>query len=198
MMENEPLLFQVTDLKQFVYCPRILYYHTVLPQVRPLTFKMLAGIEAHKETEKREKRRSLKTYGLTSGQRQFNVPIVAPELYLSGEVDMIIETESELIPVDFKQSKKAGEHFKLQLFAYGRLLDHNKNPLQKQIKRGFLYLIPQRQAIEVQFTKSLDKKFQQAIKQLKQIALSQQMPAPTKKNGRCVNCEFRRFCNDVL
>ena len=198
MTIEESFLFRVIDLKQYVYCPRILYYHTVLPQVRPLTYKMAAGIAAHTETEQREKRRSLRTYGLQQGERQFNVPLYDPELHLSGELDMLIETATELIPVDFKQSKREGDHFCLQLLAYGRLLDAVYNPQQKAIYRGFLYLIPSRQAVEVRFTPSLQRKFVKAIAQLRIIAEMQQMPEPTKKNGRCVDCEFRRFCNDVL
>ncbi|MBK8903483.1 MAG: CRISPR-associated protein Cas4 [Anaerolineaceae bacterium] len=198
MIAEDSFVFRVIDLKQYVYCPRILYYHTVLPQVRPLTYKMEAGIAAHTQTEQKEKRRSLRTYGLQQGERQFNVPLYAPELYLSGELDMLIETATELIPVDFKQSKQEGEHFRLQLLAYGRLLNAICNPQQKTIRRGFLYLIPSRQAVEVSFTPALQRKFDKAMAQLHLIAEGQQMPEPTKKSGRCVDCEFRRFCNDVL
>lgn len=197
-MDEQPFVFRVIDLKQYVYCPRILYYHTVLPQVRPLTYKMAAGIAAHTQTEQREKRRSLRTYGLQQGERQFNVPLFAPELFLSGELDMLIETPTELIPVDFKQSKKEGDHFRLQLLAYGRMLAAIGNPQEKTIRRGFLYLIPNRQAVEIMFTPSLHRKFDAAMAQLDLIAKNQQVPSPTKKYGRCVDCEFRRFCNDVL
>ena len=198
MTTEDPFVFRVIDLKQYVYCSRILYYHTVLPQVRPLTYKMAAGIAAHTQTEQREKRRSLRTYGLQQGERQFNVPLFAPELFLSGELDMLIETPTELIPVDFKQSKKEGEHFRLQLLAYGRILAAICNPQGKTIRRGFLYLIPSRQAVEIIFTPSLQRKFDKAMDQLRLIAKNQQMPNPTKRVGRCVDCEFRRFCNDVL
>ena len=53
--------FRVTDLKQWVYCPRILYYHHCLPDVRPVTYKMKAGVEAGRAEEGREERRSLRT-----------------------------------------------------------------------------------------------------------------------------------------
>ncbi|MCZ7668794.1 MAG: CRISPR-associated protein Cas4 [Chloroflexi bacterium] len=150
-MESEPFMFRVIDLKQYVYCPRILYFHTVLPAVRPLTYKMEAGINAHTQEEGREKRRSLKSYGLTTGERSFNVPLYDAESGLSGELDMLIETETELIPVDYKQSKKPGKHFKMQLAAYGRLLAQT-HPSGKSVKRGFLYMIPLRQATAVSFT----------------------------------------------
>jgi len=56
--------FRVTDLKQWVYCPRVLYYAMCLPKIRPTTYKMKAGIEAGQSEEGREERRSLRPYGL--------------------------------------------------------------------------------------------------------------------------------------
>lgn len=53
---------------------------------------------------------------------------------------MLIETETERIPVDYKDSDKAGAHFRLQLMAYGRLLEETGGA--KPVRRGFLYLIP--------------------------------------------------------
>ena len=74
--------FRVTDLKQWVYCPRILYYHHCLPDVRPVTYTMEAGIEAGRAEEGREERRSLRAYGLASGEREFNVALRSERLGL--------------------------------------------------------------------------------------------------------------------
>lgn len=197
MIEQDSFAFRVIDLKQYAYCPRILYYHTVLPQVRPLTYKMEAGIRAHVQTEGKEKRRSLKAYGLEAGVRTFNVPLFSAELGLSGVLDMLIETEDALIPVDFKQSKKVGNHFKLQLVAYGRLLAARANLSGKSIQRGFLYMIPRRTAVAVPFSIKSQHQFDRALADLKRITVHQKIPPPTKQAARCVDCEFRRFCNDI-
>ena len=37
------LLFEVTDLKQWIYCPRVLYYRYRLPEIRPTTDLIAAG-----------------------------------------------------------------------------------------------------------------------------------------------------------
>lgn len=198
MFDTEPFTFKVIDLKQYVYCPRILYYHTVLPQIRPITYKMEAGIAAHAEAEGKEKRRSLRNYGLREGTRHFNVPLYDPELGLSGEIDMLIETEEELIPIDYKAATRKGAHFEVQLMAYGRLLETKRADRSKNVTRGFLYLIPLRKAIEVPFTRGLRRKFSTALKTMQTIAQTQHMPKPTRQRRRCVDCEFRRFCNDVL
>ncbi len=198
MFETEPLTFKVIDLKQYVYCPRIFYYHTVLPRIRPITYKMEAGIAAHDEAEEKEKRRNLRSYGLREGTRHFNVRLYDRELGLSGEIDMLIETKDELIPIDYKAATRKGEHFEVQLMAYGRLLESTWPDSSKSVKRGFLYLIPRRKAIEIPFTRGLRRQLTSALKTMQTIAKSQQMPKATRQRRRCVECEFRRFCNDVL
>lgn len=199
MSQQEQTMFRVIDLKQYAYCPRIVYYHTVLPGVRPTTYKMDEGIIVHEEEDIREKRRQLRTYGIESGERHFHVRLSSEKLSLSGEVDLVIETENELIPIDFKNAQKVAPHYKLQLAAYGELLKLREfNPKGKAVRRGFLYLIPLRTAFEVRFTPALNKKIRFALDEMQAIAYLQRMPPATSATRKCVDCEFRRFCNDVM
>src|SRR5581483_2325928 len=80
---------RVTDLKQFVYCPRIFFYQMCLPRVRPITFKMRAGVEAGRSEVGREERRSLRAYGIPAGQREFDVPLRSKRLGVRGKIDMV-------------------------------------------------------------------------------------------------------------
>lgn len=196
-MVGEDGLLRVIDLKQFVYCPRVLFYHAVLPGVRPVTYKMAAGMAAHGVEAGRERRRSLRSYGVEAGERFFDVGLQAVELGLSGEIDMVIETETELVPVDYKNTNRVGKHFKLQLMAYGRLLEMAWPGAAKPVQRGFLYLIPERKGVAVRFTRPLRRQLDEAVVALREIMRAQRMPEPTKARGRCVDCEFRRFCNDI-
>lgn len=195
--EEESFIFRVSDLKQYAYCPRVVYYQTVLPGVRPITYKMEHGIESHHDAEDRERRRSLRSYGLSAGERSFNVPLYSEELRLSGELDMLIITATERIPVDYKDTDKAGAHFKLQLAAYARLLEVTGGEDARPVRRGFLYLIPSRKAVEVSITAGLRGQLAAALADVTAIALRQRMPEATGQRRRCVDCEFRRFCNDV-
>jgi CRISPR-associated exonuclease Cas4 len=193
------LPFKVTDLKQWSYCPRILYYHSCLPAVRPVTYKMEAGIEAGHAEEGREERRSLRAYGLSEGEREFNVPLSSAHLGLRGEVDMVITAMGpagkEIIPVDYKLSKIAGPHFKLQLAAYALLLEEARGG---EVRRGFLYSIPLRQAEAVPIGQKLRQQLFDTLEAMRQMLATEKMPPPTPQIRKCVACEFRRFCNDVL
>jgi CRISPR-associated exonuclease Cas4 len=188
--------FRVTDLKQWVYCPRVLYYHLCLPNVRPITYNMKAGTEAGLAEEGREARRSLRSYGLKEGRREFEVPLLSSTLGLRGKPDMVIwlDESREVIPVDYKLSEIAGEHFKLQVAAYGIMLEEISG---YTAKRGFLYSIPKRKAEEVKIDKHVRDKLETALMEMHRILRYELMPEATPNRNKCLACEFRRFCNDV-
>ncbi len=188
---------RVVDLKQWAYCPRILYYYYCLPDVRPLTYKMRAGQEAGVAEAGREERRSLRTYGLAEGEREFDVPVESRRWGLRGQVDMVVTVAGtgEIIPVDYKFTRHAGTHFELQVAVYGLLLEEQRGV---RVQRGFIYLIQQRRAEEVRIDARMRRKAEQAVAAMYQIAAGEAMPNPPTNRGKCAACEFRRFCNDVL
>lgn len=191
-------VFRVTDLKQYFYCPRIVYYTYCLPHVRPVTAKMEAGIEAQIGEEGQERRRSLRAYGLTRGERHFDVPLESPRLGLRGRLDMAIEVpepDGEAIPVEYKNStRRAGRHWILQLTAYGEMLAKSS---KLPVRRGFFYFIPTRQVQEITFTPARRAGLQETVDAMLRMVEGEAMPDPPKSRRPCVTCEFRRFCNDV-
>jgi CRISPR-associated exonuclease Cas4 len=191
--------FRVTDLKQWIYCQRILYYYLCLPEVRPVTYKMQAGIEAGEEEADREMRRSLRVYGLKNGRREYDLALKSSRLGLRGIVDMVIfkneDKGEEIMPVDYKLSEHPSPHYHMQLIAYGLLLEENYGNMPK---RGFLYSIPRRKAEEVSFTKVLRQRCLDALSAMQQMLYKEIIPEPTHQHGKCLACEFRRFCNDVI
>jgi CRISPR-associated exonuclease Cas4 len=194
MPDENRWLFTVTDLKQYLYCPRILFYQTCLPDVRPVTYKMQAGVEAHADERQRASRRSSRWYGLPEGERRFDVWLQSTALGLSGQVDEVVQTPSEIIPVDYKMAQQIGQHYKVQLAAYAMMLEE---AYQTQVRRGIIYLIPTRKANEIPITRALRQQVQSTLETMRAIAEHETMPEPTAWRQRCTDCEFRRFCNDV-
>ena len=195
-------LLEVTDLKQYTFCPRIVYYRYCLPRIRPITYSMEEGIRSHEEEETREERRSLRNYGLTTGERAFHLALQSTKLGLTGRVDLAIATpsreapSSEAIVVEYKLSEqKAGSHFILQLAAYALLVEEAWG---LPVNKGFLYSIPLRKAEPIAITQHLRRKVIQTVMQIRHIVESEIMPSPPNSLRRCVTCEFRRFCNDVI
>lgn len=190
----------MTDLKQWTYCPRVVFYRYCLPRIRPITYSMEAGIQAHEEAASREERRSLHAYGLTSGERFFDVPLRSERLHLSGRIDLVIRVETpqgpEGIVVDYKLSEREpGAHFKLQLAAYALLLEEAWG---MPVRRAFLYHLSQRKAEAISLTPALRRQVETTLAAIQHAIAGERMPRPPAHLGKCIACEFRRFCNDVV
>jgi CRISPR-associated exonuclease Cas4 len=202
LLSDSVATFEVTDLKQWSYCPRLLYYRYCLPEVRPITDLMEAGIRSHADETGREERRSLRTYGIAEGERTFDVVLHSDTLGLRGRLDLAIVVPSrtapraEAIVVEYKDSEKAaGAHFKMQLAAYGLLLEE---AWQLPVRRGFIYSIPLRKAEAISITPTLRRNVQLQVAAMHRAIAGELMPpAPTNRRP-CISCEFRRFCNDVV
>lgn len=198
----DPTTCEVTDLKQWTYCPRVVYYRYCLPDIRPVTDLMRLGITSHRDEVGREERRSLRTYGLTVGERAFDVELRSERLQLRGRLDLAIAVpdstspNAEAIVIEYKESERVdATHFKLQLAVYGLLLEEVWG---LPVKRGFLYSIPLRQATPVPLTPTLRRKAEDTCGALRAAVVQERMPPPPASRRPCVSCEFRRFCNDVV
>lgn len=189
----------VIDLKQFEYCPRLVYYRYCLPALRPETYNMEAGRRAHDRERQTEVRRSLARYGLAEAERHFDVALYAPQLKLAGRVDLALVVRDgnhpEAIPVDYKDSTRVQPNWKAQLAAYGFLLELAWGI---QVRRGFVYLIPVRKAELVKLEERQKVQTRRLLESVLKSIQSESMPAPTRVRGRCVDCEYRRFCNDLF
>lgn len=195
MNQFEGHYLTVTDLKQFDYCPRVVFYERCLPHIRPRTYKMDVGRDAHEDEPKRASRRNLSAYDLPEGNRQFDMLLQSERLGLTGLLDEVIVTaEGKFFPVDYKLAKHASPNHRLQLAAYGLLLEDGGAPL---VETGYIYLIGQRKAMVVNLTGKLKQAVIEQLNALRHMIEREQMPEPTSVRARCSSCEFRRFCNDV-
>lgn len=186
----------ISDLRQYTYCPRIIYYRYCVPQIRPVTYKMTAGKEAQESEEQREQRRSLRAYGLQDGERYFGLDVESQRFDLHGRVDLAIKRQDEAIAIEYKDSPgRTGQHITLQLTAYGMLLEELWG---LPARRGFIYFIPARRAREVLLTADLRGQVETTLQAIMTIITTEAMPEPPVQRARCEICEFRRFCNDVV
>lgn len=185
----------VNDIKQYVYCPRVVYFSYFLPLRRPATYKMEEGKLEHEHVANLEERRSLKAYGLAEGERRFDLNLYSKRLELTGRLDMVITTTTEVIPVDFKNTGGiVGLNHKYQLTGYALLVE---DKWQKPIRRGFIYLVPQKKAQEVIITPSMRLFVRKTLARIRDMMEQETMPPATRRRARCTDCEFRNFCNDV-
>lgn len=198
----DDIVLEVTDLKQWSYCGRIVWYRFCLPDIRPVTTLMEYGIASHQAEANREERRSLRPYDVAEGERAFDVPLHSARLGLRGRLDLALAVPGRAAPgaqamvVDYKDSEQPpGAHFKVQLAAYALLMEELWG---LPVKQGYIYLIPLRQAVPVSITAALRRKVTQTVADIQHAIQRELLPPPPAKRRQCPTCEFRRFCNDVV
>lgn len=185
----------VTDLKQWAYCRRIVYYRHVSPGIGRPTFKMTEAVRAQEMIESLEMRRQLKGYGFELGTRRFNPWLTDQALRLSGKIDLLLENSTEAAVVDFKlTSGEPGDNHILQLGGYALLV---QACLGSEIRRGFVHRIPDSRLFEIMLGEDILERVRQAIADIQAQRDTEILPAPTVVRGRCAECEYQNYCADI-
>jgi CRISPR-associated exonuclease Cas4 len=188
-------LIPVTDLKQWAYCPRVVYYHRVMPAPPRPTYKMKEGLAAQDLIENLETRRKLREYGLDDARRRFGLWLDNKDLGLAGKIDLLLEAKDEIAVVDFKlTSGEPGQNHRLQLAGYSLLAE---TALGMPARRAFLYRIPDNRIFPEPVTEQLRRAVKTAVADIRRTGDTQFCPEPTEVRGRCVECEFANYCADV-
>jgi CRISPR-associated exonuclease Cas4 len=133
-------LVPVVELRQWTYCPRVVYYHLLMTGAGRSTYKMEEGLRAQELIENLEMRRTLREYGFSDAERQFGIWLEDEKLGLSGKVDLLLKGEETAAIVDFKlTSGEVGENHRMQLAGYALLVESS---LRLRVPVAFLYRIP--------------------------------------------------------
>lgn len=187
---------RVNDLKQFEYCPRIVFYNTVMPVERKSTIKMERGKEIELKLDALEARRTLRRYRLAEGERRYHVWLSSDRLGLSGKLDLLIVAPDACYPVDFKHTRdRPRRNHVLQLGGYAVLVE---DVMQKPVPAAFIYIAPRNQLVRVRVTDGLRDLIRTRLRQIREMIREQILPEPTPVRARCEDCEFRNYCGDVF
>jgi CRISPR-associated exonuclease Cas4 len=187
---------RVHDLKQWEYCPRIVFYNTVMPVARRSTIKMERGKEIEIKLDALEARRTLRRYRLGEGERRFHVWLNSPALGLSGKLDLLIVTPVAAYPVDFKYTRdRPRRNHILQMAAYALLVE---DVMRVPVPMAFIYLTPSHQVIRINLTERLKQVVPVQLASIRRMIQEAILPEPTSVRARCAECEFRNYCGDIF
>lgn len=185
----------VTDIKQYLYCPRIVYFTYVVAVRKVVTHKMEQGKLGHDQLDRLEKRRNLKRYRLDNGQRDFHVRLHSNRLGLDGILDCLIWSHKELYPVEYKFTRSnPGSNHRYQLTAYSMLAEEN---LGRPVRAGFLYLVPRDEVVPFEITDGMRRHVTTVCGAIRHLVQAERLPPATRNYAHCRDCEYRRYCRDV-
>lgn len=118
-----------TDLVEYSFCPRFLYFERflIIPEYQEKRFKVQKGREVHQQRQRINPRYLRRR--VNCEQRMFAVRLYAEEGLMSGEVDEVLLLKGgSAAPLDYKWAEWKGKIFPshlLQLAFYSRLIEEN-------------------------------------------------------------------------
>jgi CRISPR-associated exonuclease Cas4 len=194
MKNTAPCRINALDLRQYCYCPRILYFTYVVPVPHKATFKMNQGLEKHTVLEVLERRRTLQRYKLTGGKKLFGLYLTSEKLGITGRPDMVILAKNLALPVEFKfGSGTLRQGHILQLGAYGLLVEEH---FGITVSQGIIFLVESEGVRRVDIDQKLREKVLSAIRDIGEMIVEEKMPSGPTGVGKCLDCEYLNWCGD--
>lgn len=133
-------------------------------------------------------------------------------LGLSGRIDCLIALTTNsfqdacgnppdnrpdwFVPVEYKSTFDANQrHNILQLAAYAMMVEEMTATF---VPFAFIVLLPQEEAVRIEIGPGIKRQVAALVQTVRAGIMADDLPDPTPHRGKCVECEFRQFCNDVL
>ncbi|MEW6378085.1 MAG: CRISPR-associated protein Cas4 [bacterium] len=190
----------VTDIKQYINCPRIVFFTYFLslqwPEAEPAPEYQERSRCYQIILEKLEHRRKLGKYHLDEGERVFQPALTSSRLGLSGQPDMIVKSSEGLFPVEFSDTTapKPSKSSLYPLTAYALLLEDISGV---QVSQGFVYLLALQDVEVFHVTGELKEEVLKLVSSIREMLQKERLPGQTKNRGQCTGCTYQNFCADV-
>lgn len=177
------VVFSCEDIRQFYYCPRIIYFRYVLRARVQQTFKMVRGSEVHRKVSIDADRR--------------NIYLISESLGLCGIVDAIrVNDDGSVDVIEIKTGdlrRRMSDSHKAQLAAQAMLIEE---VLGLRIRRIIVFNPETKQSLEINISSYHRDMVVRALDEMRRIVVEELIPSATR-GSRCVDCEYRVYCDDV-
>lgn len=188
-------VLRVSELRQWTYCPRVVWWTHVCPVGKLESFKMKQGLLKERRLQTLQRRRTLRSFGLKNGAVETNVSLFSERLGLAGRLDMLIRWGAGRFPVEIKFTRgPARLNHRLQLAGYALLLEDH---FGIAVPHGYVVRLPDDTVDKVLIDGPLRDLAWKTMEALRRTIRAETMPPPNSMLARCVDCEYLRFCGDV-
>jgi CRISPR-associated exonuclease Cas4 len=197
-VEKPRPVLRVSDLRQWTYCPRVVWWTHVCPVGKLESFKMRQGLLKERRLQRLQKRRTLRSFGFPGsvGGIECNVQLFSPRLQLTGRLDMLIRWGAGRFPVEIKYTRgPARLNHRLQLAGYALLLEEEYGV---PVPHGYVVRLPDDTVDRVQIDAPLRDLTLKTMDALRNMLCEERMPPASPILARCADCEYRLFCGDIV
>ena len=188
----EPYSLPVNLLRQWCFCPRVVYYRELLGMnvLEPIWSKQ--GSEYHKKETELFKRRNLTRFNLSSGIKHYNINLKGESIKIHGICDLVIETSDNIFAVEYKLGRQISFGHIMQTFAYSILAEEH---FGKKASHGFIISGDNKvQTIEIDLKKR--EKLNAIVNRMMEMLTDGRKPNSSATSHQCGQCEYINHCND--
>ncbi len=191
-----------TDVKQFVFCPRVTFFNRVMRLKAIMDSQQEDARDAHGRIERLEARREkvLKhEFPFAISEKLFDLSLVSTNMRVQGRVDMLlISTTGEYIPVEFKVMKSQRGHVlldhKYQVVVLALLIEEIYD---KIVRRAIVYYMLDDKIVLMPISDSMKARGKNYLHRIWKMIESEEMPPPRRNCSRVrVGCGFSDKCTD--
>lgn len=168
-------LVNVSDLNQFLYCPRRLYY---------LMFYQTQGINEYLADGRGNHARQSRRGGWIR-----EMYIRSEGLHLHGKID-IVDINNGFLPIERKRGDRFFDNDLVQLCAYAILLEEF---IGKSVETGIIYLYGTGKRHEIRITDELKERVYKTINEIKGMD-SDFIPDFVDNRNKCKKCSVLLYC----
>ena len=171
-------LVNVSDLNQYVYCPRRYWYlHFYDTQGR--NYERVEGKTKHENQS-------------TRGDWLNELYLESEELGLKGKLDVLDLEGARVVPVERKRAE-SGQYYrsdKIQLAGYCMLLEEH---LDESVDEGAIYLYETDQRMHIPISENHREAVRECIRKIRSMSVNTVPPLVDNPN-KCRACSARSYC----
>ena len=175
MIEEDFNLVNVSDLNQYLYCPRRFYY-LMFYNTQGLNYYLADGRSKHANQSRR-------------GGWYREMYLRSEKLRLHGKIDLL-ESKTRLTPVERKHGDSYFDNDEVQLAAYCMLLE---DYLDEPVRMGYLYLFGTNERYAITITDWHREKVLQVVQAIRNMTLDN-IPEFVDNPNKCEKCSTVQYC----
>lgn len=198
--EEDEVYVTSTDLKNYLFCPRIVYFHKIMGMEPDMGAQQERSSRLHEAMAKAEVRRVgavLYDKEMEEALKEFDVALSSKNLKASSRVDCVIKSKGRVIPVDYKFSgsrrgKPYSDH-KYQLTLHAILLEE---VVGKPVTKGYIYYALDKVVAPVVITHQMKDYVKKVIKTIQNMVETEKMPSTIVNPRKCTGgCGYKNLCS---
>ncbi|MBD3256549.1 MAG: CRISPR-associated protein Cas4 [Candidatus Lokiarchaeota archaeon] len=181
------------EIRQYVYCQRIVYFRHVMRAPMKQSYKMEYGTKKHKKLQQ------LKNKQEDYSQKYYNIYLTDAESGLVGLIDYFEYDGKEAYPVEIKSGRippknsrnELDDPHKYQATAQAMLIEQNFDFLVRKVR---IFYTKSEKYVDYPINIEEKLKVLKIIDNIAKIIETERIPEPTEDQGKCVDCECKLYC----